>query len=177
MKKINTPLKNSKIEKLNAGDEILLSGTVYTARDQAHKKLVELIQKGEKLPFDLSDSVVYYAGPAPAPPHKVIGSCGPTTSSRMDKYTLSLLEEGVKGMIGKGRRNLEVKENIKKYKSVYFLATAGCGALINNKVIDSKVIAFRELGPEAIHELKIKDLPLVVGIDGNGNDVYNNQNK
>jgi len=174
---LTTPLENKTVKDLKVGSEVYLTGTIYTARDQAHKRLVELIDKEKELPFELSGAIIYYAGPAPAAPGKVIGSCGPTTSSRMDSYTLPLLEKGVAGMIGKGRRGKKVKEYIKKYKSIYFLAAAGCGALISNKIKEFEIVAFEDLGPEAVHKLKVEDLPLVVGIDSMGDDVYNNQNK
>jgi fumarate hydratase subunit beta len=157
---------------LKAGDEVLLTGDIYTARDQAHKRLVELIEKGKKLPFDLKGQVIYYCGPTKTPPSKVIGSCGPTTSARMDKLTGPLLAAGLKAMIGKGRRSEEVRRLIKKYKAVYFLATGGAGAYLAKRVISVKLVSFKELGPEAIYRMRVKDFPLIVGIDPDGRDVF-----
>lgn len=157
---------------LRAGDEVLLTGDIYTARDQAHKKLIELIRKGGKLPFDLKGQIIYYCGPTKTPPMRVIGSCGPTTSARMDKMTGPLLEAGVKAMIGKGRRSEEVRGLIKKHKAVYFLATGGAGAYLAKRVISVKPVAFKELGPEAVYRLRVKDFPLIVGIDSQGNDIF-----
>jgi fumarate hydratase subunit beta len=157
---------------LKAGDEVLLSGIIYTARDQAHKRLAEAIKKGAKLPFDLKGQIIYYCGPTGTPKGKVIGSCGPTTSSRMDAFTPFLLKKGLRGMIGKGRRSQEVIAAIKKYRSVYFLAPAGCGALLAKCVKRSSVVAYRDLGPEAILKLEVKDFPLIVAIDYLGNNIY-----
>ena len=145
-------------KKLKAGDEILFSGTIYTARDQAHKRLVEAIKSGRKLPIGLKSAIIYY--------------CGPTTSSRMDNFTPDLLTVGLKSIIGKGNRSKEVVEAIKKHKAVYFLAYAGLGALISKHVKSNKLIAYPDLGPEAIYELKVVDLPLIVGIDSNGRNIY-----
>jgi len=177
MIKITTPLTKEKIIDLKAGQEVLFSGVIYTARDQAHKRLVNMIDEGKELPITLEGNVIYYTGPSPAPFGKVIGSCGPTTSSRMDKYVLPLLKSGVIAMIGKGRRSEEVRNLISKYKAIYFLAPAGCGALISEKVKESKVVIFEDLGPEAIYCLKVESLPLIVGIDSYGNDIYNDQNR
>jgi fumarate hydratase subunit beta len=157
---------------LKAGEEISFSGYVYTARDQAHKKLVPLIESGRKLPFNLKDAIIYYCGPTQTPKEKVIGSCGPTTSSRMDEFVESLLKKGLLGMIGKGRRSKHVRELIKEYKAVYFVAPAGCGALLAQKVISKKLIGFKELGAEAIYKLEVKDFPLIVAIDSTGNSIY-----
>lgn len=159
-------------KKLKAGDEILFSGTIYTARDQAHKRLVEAIKSGRKLPIDLKSAIIYYCGPTKTPKAKVIGSCGPTTSSRMDSFTPDLLAVGLKSIIGKGNRSKEVVEAIKKHKAVYFLAYAGLGALISKHVKSSKLIAYPDLGPEAIYKLEVEDLPLIVGIDSFGRSVY-----
>jgi fumarate hydratase subunit beta len=169
---ISTPLDRSQIRKLKAGDEVLLSGVIYTARDQAHKKLAAAIRKKEKLPFDLRGAVVYYCGPTRTPRGRVIGSCGPTTSSRMDIFTPGLLSAGLKGIIGKGKRSSEVKNALKKCGGVYFLAYAGCGALISTYVKQARVIACKELGPEAIRRLEVKDFPLIVGIDARGKSIY-----
>lgn len=172
MKKIKTSLDKTQISNLNAGEEVLLNGTVYTARDQAHKRLVEAIKAGKKLPFDLKGQIIYYCGPTLARKGKVIGSAGPTTASRMDAFTPSLLKAGIKGMIGKGARSEEVIEAIKKLKAVYFLTYAGCGALLHKHIKKAKVIAYKDLGPEAILKLEVNDFPLIVGIDARGNDIY-----
>lgn len=172
MKKINTPLAKEDLKSLKSGDEVLLSGTIYVARDQAHKRLVSALSSGKKLPFDLRNAVIYYCGPTAAPKGRVIGSCGPTTASRMDAFTSVLLNKGVAAMIGKGRRSKDVAAAIKRYRAVYFLAYAGCGALIAGFVKDAAPVAYKELGPEAIIKLEVKDLPLIVGIDSHGKDIY-----
>jgi fumarate hydratase subunit beta len=163
----------SNTDKYKAGTHIELSGTIYTARDQAHKRLVELLKNGEKLPVRLKDSCIYYCGPCPNSPDKIIGSCGPTTSSRMDIYTPAMLSNGVKIIIGKGKRSKEVVDAITDNKAIYLLATGGVGALIAQKVKSFKLIAFEDLGPEAIYELIVEDFPLIVGIDCNGNNLFN----
>ncbi len=160
MKKIVTPLIKEQIAGLRAGDEVLLTGTIYTARDQAHKRLTKV----SRLPLNLKNQIIYYCGPTSTPKGKAIGACGPTTSSRMDKFTPKLLRAGLRGMIGKGSRSPEVVKAIRKYKAVYFLAPAGCGALLAKKVKSSKIIAYKDLGPEAIRKLEVKDFPLVVGV-------------
>jgi len=172
MKKIHAPFTKEEISGLKAGDEVILSGRIYTARDQAHKKLCEAVKRGNRLPFDIRGQVIYYCGPTAAAKGRAIGSCGPTTSSRMDKFTPELLKAGLAGMIGKGRRSAEVISAIKKHKAVYFLAFAGCGALISEYVKAKKTVAYKELGPEAIYELQVKDLPLIVGIDAKGGSLY-----
>ncbi len=172
MKKIIAPLTMDAIEELQAGDEVYIYGKIYTMRDAAHKKITEMIENKEKLPFDLKNQVIYYCGPTPAKEGKVIGSCGPTTSSRMDKYTPLLLKNGLKGMIGKGERSVEVKDAIKKYKAVYFSALGGLGALYADNIKKAKVIAFPELGPEAIYELEVEDFYAIVINDIHGNDFY-----
>lgn len=172
MKRINTPLTKREIERLNVGEEVLLSGIIYTARDQAHKRLAEAIQKGKKIPLGLKSQIVYYCGPTPAPKSKIIGSCGPTTSSRMDEFTPVLLKEGILAMIGKGRRSTQVIQAIKKYRAVYFLTYAGCGALISKYVKEAHLVAYPDLGPEAIYVLRVQDFPLIVGIDTRGKDIY-----
>jgi len=174
MKKITTPITKAKISKLNAGDEILLTGTIYTGRDQAHKRMTSMIKQGKNLPIDLKGQIIYYCGPTAAPRGKVIGSCGPTTSSRMDNLTEPLFKKGLLGMIGKGRRSVEVRNLIKKYKGIYFVAPSGCGALLAKKVIANDVVCFRELGPESICELHVENFPLIVGIDSKGNSIYKN---
>lgn len=170
--KIQTPLTKEIIKNLKVGDEVYLSGVIFTARDAAHQKLVDMIKKGKHIPINLKGQVIYYAGPTSPPPKKVIGSCGPTTSSRMDDFTLPLLRLGLNGMIGKGDRSEEVRRGIKKYGCVYFLATGGIGALLSTKIKKAKPILFKELGPEAIHKLEVKDFPLIVGIDSKGRDIY-----
>jgi fumarate hydratase subunit beta len=172
MLKIRLPSETKKIAGLEAGDTILISGPVYTARDQAHKRLAEAIKEGKALPFGLKGQIIYYCGATPAPEGRIIGSCGPTTSSRMDAFTPALLKAGLIGMIGKGRRSQAVVEAIKKYRAVYLLAYAGCGALISGYVRKMELIAYKELGPEAIYKLEVRDLPLIVGIDALGNDIY-----
>jgi fumarate hydratase subunit beta len=172
MKKIKLPLKTKEIKNLKVGDEVLLTGIIYTARDQAHKRLVDAIKKGLKPPVDLRGQVIYYCGPTPAPPGRVAGSIGPTTSSRMDDFTPALLRSGLKGMIGKGGRSKAVVEAIKRYKAVYFLTYAGCGALLSRYVKRKRLVAYADLGPEAIYELKIVDFPAIVGIDSKGDDIY-----
>ncbi|MFA5411155.1 MAG: FumA C-terminus/TtdB family hydratase beta subunit [Candidatus Omnitrophota bacterium] len=172
MKKIYVPLIGRNFENLRAGDKISLSCVIYTARDRAHQRLAEALKKGKSLPIDLKDAIIYYCGPTPAPKGKVIGSCGPTTSSRMDVFTLLLLKAGLLGMIGKGRRTPEVAQAIKKYKAVYFLTYAGCGALLSKYVTSAKPVAYKDLGPEAIYRLEVKNFPLIVGIDAKGNSVY-----
>ncbi|MFA7653402.1 MAG: FumA C-terminus/TtdB family hydratase beta subunit [Candidatus Omnitrophota bacterium] len=166
MKRINTPLTEKDILRLKAGDEVLLSGDIYTSRDQAHKRLIK------KLPFKIKHAVIYYCGPTQTPKRKIIGSCGPTTSSRMDAFTPLLLKHGLKAMIGKGQRSEEVRRAIKKYRAVYFLAYAGCGALISKYVKKATPVAYRDLGPEAIYKLAVKDFPLIVGIDAKGRSIY-----
>jgi len=170
--KITTPLTKEKVEILKAGDIVELTGKVYTARDAAHKKLMELILRGESLPFDLADQVIYYVGPCPAPPGMVIGSAGPTTSGRMDSYTPKLIEMGLRGMIGKGQRSREVIDAMKRYGAVYFGAVGGAGALISKSIKSQEVIAFEELGTEAVRELVVEDFPLTVIIDRFGNNLY-----
>ena len=170
--KIKTPLTKEVIADLKTGDEVLLSGVIFTARDAAHKRMHDLIAKGKRVPLDLKDAVIYYAGPTPPRPNRIIGSCGPTTSSRMDAFTPELLELGLGGMIGKGDRSPEVKNAIKKYKRIYFLATGGIGALLSNKVKMAKPILFKDLGPEAIYKMEVVDFPLIVGIDSKGKGIY-----
>ncbi len=172
VKRITTPLTADIVKTLKSGDRVLLSGKIYTARDAAHKRLVELIDRNERLPFDISGQVIYYVGPTPAKPGYVIGSAGPTTSYRMDAYTPKLLSIGLKGMIGKGMRSEEVKKAIKKYCAVYFAAIGGLGALLSKRVKSARVIAYDDLGPEAIRELEVEDFPLIVINDCYGNDLY-----
>jgi len=161
-----------KISTLKIGQEISFSGTIYTARDQAHKRMVEAIKAGKRLPFEIKDAIIYYCGPTQTPKGKIIGSCGPTTSSRMDEFTPLLLAKGLRGMIGKGKRSKEVRDAIKKHKGVYFVTYAGCGALLSRYVKSVKKIAYFDLGPEAISKLEVKDFPLIVAIDANGRSIY-----
>ena len=170
--KIQPPLTDDIIEKLKAGDRVVISGVIYTARDMAHKYMVEGHKKGEPLPFDVKGQILYYTGPTPAPPGRPIGSAGPTTSYRLDKYTPYLIELGLKGMIGKGPRGQEVKDAIKKHKAVYFAAIGGAGALISKTIRKAAVIAYPELGTEAIMKLEVEDFPAVVVNDVYGADLY-----
>jgi fumarate hydratase subunit beta len=170
--RIFIPLTEPAVLELHSGDSVLLSGTVLTARDAAHKRLFDLIRNGKPLPIDLSGQVLYYAGPAPARPGKVIGPVGPTSSYRMDPYTSVLLERGLKGMIGKGNRTESVVRDIQKHKAVYFAAVGGAAALIAQCVKKAEVIAFEDLGPEAVYRLEVKDFPLVVAVDCHGGDLY-----
>ena len=170
--RLTTPLSDEDVIKLKAGDIVYLNGVLYTARDAAHKRLVDLILSGEELPFDLKGAVIYYVGPTPPKPGEVIGSAGPTTSYRMDPYAPILIEHGLKGMIGKGKRNQAVKEACAKHKAVYFGATGGAAALIAKAIKKAEVIAYPELGPEAIRRLEVEDFPVVVVNDVYGNDLY-----
>lgn len=172
MIRINTPLDKIDIGKLETGDKVLLSGVIYTARDQAHKRLIEAIKQHRKLPISLRGEIIYYCGPAKTPKGKIIGSCGPTTSSRMDEFTQLLLKSGLLGMIGKGGRSQDIVTAIKKYKAVYFLTYAGCAALLSRYVKSAKITAYKDLGPEAILKLEVKDFPLIVGIDAKGRSIY-----
>lgn len=170
--RINTPLTDGDVEKLRAGDIVLLSGVIYTARDAAHKRLVELLKQSKELPIDVRGQTIYYVGPAPARPGYPIGPAGPTTSYRMDPYAPLLMEHGLKGMIGKGNRGEEVREAMKKYKAVYFAATGGAAALISKCIKSSEIVAYEDLGPEAIRKLEVVDFPLVVANDCWGRDLF-----
>lgn len=170
--KIRAPLDSNTCKALNAGDLVLLSGKIFTARDAAHLRLNELILDGQTLPLDLSGQIIYYAGPSPARPGAVIGACGPTTSYRMDDLTEPLFKKGLMGMIGKGDRSDALIENMKIFGTVYFAAIGGAGALISDCVKHSEVVAFEELGPEAIRCLEVEDMPVIVVIDSNGNNLY-----
>ena len=172
MERIFTPLDNETVGQLKSGQQVLLNGKLYTGRDAAHKKLIELLQRGEELPFNLSGQVIYYVGPAPAKPGQVIGSAGPTTSGRMDSYTPELLSRGLKGTIGKGLRSSEVIKASMEHKAVYFAAVGGAAALIARCIKSAKVIAYPELGPEAIYELEVEDFPVTVVNDIYGGDLY-----
>ena len=171
-KKITTPLTQEKIKDLKAGESVSISGTIYTARDAAHKRLVDLIEKGEKLPFDVKDQVIYYVGPTPAKEGYPIGSAGPTSSYRMDSYAPKLIKKGLRGMIGKGKRNDEVVEAMKKHGSVYFAAIGGAAALTAKCVKSAEIIAYEDLGAEAIRKLEVEDFPVIVVIDAQGNNYY-----
>jgi len=172
IKKLTTPLSDEVIQQLKAGDNVLISGVIFTGRDAAHKKLFDLIEKGEKLPIDLRGQIIFYVGPTPARPGKPIGSAGPTTSYRMDAFAPKLHELGLKASIGKGSRNLEVKEALKKYKAVYLAVTGGAAALVAKAIKKSAVVAYPELGPEAIMRLEVEDFPAQVINDMYGGDMY-----
>lgn len=171
-KYINTPIDKIIVEDLKAGDYIYITGTIYTARDAAHKRMYETMLKGKEIPFELNNNIIYYLGPTPARDGQIIGSAGPTTSSRMDKYTPLLLENGLKGMIGKGKRSQEVIDSIVKNKAVYFAAVGGAGALLSKCITKSEVIAYDDLGTEAIRKLEVKNFPVIVVIDSEGNNLY-----
>jgi fumarate hydratase subunit beta len=170
--RFTTPFLADEVSFMNAGDEILLSGVIYTARDAAHKRMTDALINGEKIALDLKGAVLFYAGPSPARPGEPVGSIGPTTSYRMDPYTPLLLQRGVKGMIGKGDRSAEVVESMKQNGAVYLGATGGIAALLARTIITSKVLDYEDLGPEALRELQIRDMPLVVLIDSSGNSIY-----
>ena len=172
IKHIQSPLEDDIIETLKSGEKILLSGYIYTARDAAHKRFIEALDQGEALPFDMRGQIIYYCGPSPAPPGRIIGACGPTTSSRMDAYAPRLVSLGLKGMIGKGKRSQAVKDALKEFRAVYFGATGGAGALLSRTVISSEPVAYEDLGPEAVVRLGVKDMPLFVINDTHGNDLY-----
>ncbi len=172
--KIKFPVDNDReIGKLRVGDEVEISGTIYVARDAAHKKMIEALTKKSPLPFPAEGSLVYYMGPSPAPPGRIIGSCGPTTSSRMDRNTVPLLRAGLKATMGKGNRSKEIEQACRKYKAVYLLTYGGCGAYLNRFVKKAGCFAYCELGPEAVYRLEVEGFPAIVGIDTKGNNVYN----
>ncbi|MBR0324588.1 MAG: Fe-S-containing hydro-lyase [Selenomonadales bacterium] len=170
--RITTPLTEEQSRKLKAGDSVLISGKIYSARDAAHKAMTEALARGEKLPIDWTNKIVYYLGPTPAKPGNPIGSAGPTTSGRMDAYTPTMLDQGIKGMIGKGTRKPEVIESMKKNGTVYFVAVGGAAALISKCIKKYTVLAYPELGPEAVAELEVEDFPAIVAIDCEGNNYY-----
>jgi fumarate hydratase subunit beta len=170
--RLKPPLSDEDVEKLKIGDRIVINGIIYTGRDAAHKRLFDLLKEGKTLPFDIKGQVIYYVGPTPAKPGQALGSAGPTTSYRMDAYSPSLIERGLKGMIGKGMRSDAVKEAMKKYKAVYFAATGGAGALLAKRVKKAEIVAYEDLGPEAIRRLVVDDLPVIVVNDVRGNDLY-----
>ncbi|WP_066635607.1 Fe-S-containing hydro-lyase [Desulfolucanica intricata] len=177
MKKIFTPLDDEVVERLRSGQQVLLYGKIYTARDAAHKRLIELINQGKDLPFNPMGQIIYYVGPAPAKPGQVIGPAGPTTSGRMDTYTPALLARGLKGTIGKGLRSSEVIKAMQEYKAVYFAAVGGAAALISKCIKQSNLIAYPELGPEAVYELEVENFPLIVVNDAYGGDLYSEGRK
>jgi fumarate hydratase subunit beta len=174
---IETPLTEEVARKLEAGDKVSLTGIVYTAMDAAHKRLVDLLAEGKELPMPLEGHVVYYVGPAPTPPGKAIGSAGPTTSYRMDPYTPALIEHGLRGMIGKGERSGEVVDAMKKHGAVYFAATGGAAALISKRIKSAEVIAYEDLGAEAIRKLEVEDFPVIVAQDSKGGNIYSEGQK
>lgn len=176
-KYIKTPLTKEKVKELKAGDYVYISGIIYTARDAAHKRMVENLEKGEQIPFHIEDQVIYYLGPTPNREGQVIGSAGPTTSSRMDKYAPTLLNLGLTGMIGKGKRNKDVVDSMKKNTAVYFAAVGGAGALLSKCIKKSEVIAYDDLGTEAIRRLEVENLPVITVIDCEGNDLYQTATK
>lgn len=171
-KKITLPITDEDIKNLKAGDSVLLSGSIITGRDAAHKRLYELIQKGEKLPVDIKGELIYYVGPAPAKPGYAVGPAGPTSSYRMDKYAPSLLDLGLKGMIGKGARNKEVVDAIVRNKDVYLVAIGGAAALIAKSIKNEEILCYEDLGTEAVRRYEVEDFPCIVAIDSNGNNVY-----
>lgn len=171
-KKIHAPLVSEEIKELRAGDYVYITGTVYTARDAAHKRMEEALNQGSPLPLDLKDNVIYYMGPSPARQGRPIGSAGPTTASRMDKYAPKLLDLGLKGMIGKGKRSREVVEAVKRNGCVYFAAVGGAGAILSKCIKESKVVAYDDLGTESVRKLYVEDFPCIVVIDSQGNNLY-----
>jgi len=172
MKRIKTPLNNEVIQKIKVGDHVKITGYIYTARDAAHKRLINLLREGKKLPIKIKGQIIYYVGPAPAPPGYKCGSAGPTTSYRMDPYTPALLDLGLKGMIGKGLRSKEVIESMQKNNAVYFAAPGGVAAVIAKTIKNSEIVAYEDLGPEAIYRYYVEDFPAIVCIDARGNNLY-----
>ena len=171
-KKIQTPLTRDVVRTLKAGDSCLISGIIYTARDAAHKRLCELLDKGQSLPVDMENAVIYFVGPTPAKPGQAIGSAGPTTSYRMDAYSPTLIAQGLTGMIGKGKRGPEVVAAMKEHGAVYFGAIGGCGALLSKCIKKAEIVAYEDLGAEAIRRLEVEDFPVIVIIDSEGNNLY-----
>jgi fumarate hydratase subunit beta len=169
---LTTPLTDEVVESLKIGDNVLINGTIYTARDAAHKRLVELVEKGEKLPFDVEGAIIYFAGPTPPKPGQVIGSAGPTSSYRMNLYSPTLIKVGQKGMVGKGDMGEEVMDAMKKNKAVYFVAVGGAGALISKSITAAEVIAYEDLGAEAIRKLTVKEFPAIVAMDCHGGNQF-----
>lgn len=169
---IVTPLTKEKAAELHAGDVVTITGTIYTARDAAHKRMIETLERGEELPISMENTILYYMGPSPAREGRPIGSAGPTTASRMDRYAPTLLDLGLIGMVAKGRRNEAVKEAVVRNGAVYFAAVGGAGALLSQRILASEVVAYDDLGPEAIRKLTVKDLPVIVVMDSQGNNLY-----
>ena len=170
--KINTPLTREAVRNLKAGDSCLISGVIYTARDAAHKRLCELVEQGKELPMEVKDAIIYFVGPTPARPGQAIGSAGPTTSYRMDAYSPTMIEQGLTGMIGKGKRGPEVVSAMKEHGAVYFGAIGGCGALLSKCIKKAEIVAYEDLGAEAIRRLEVEDFPAIVIIDAEGNNLY-----
>lgn len=171
-KYIKAPISDEAAKSLRAGDYVYITGTIYTARDAAHKRMFEALEKGGKLPIDMNNNIIYYMGPSPAREGRPIGSAGPTTSSRMDKYTPSLLDLGLKGMIGKGKRSEAVKDAIVRNGAVYFAAVGGAGALLSKRILKSEIIAYDDLGTEAVRKLEVENFPVIVVIDSDGKNLY-----
>ncbi len=169
---LNTPLSDEDVKKLKAGDTVKLTGTIYTARDAAHARLVDLLDEGKELPIPLEGEIIYYVGPSPTPPGKPIGSAGPTTSYRMDPYAPALLDQGLKGMIGKGARSADVVDSMKRNTAVYFAATGGAAALISRSITSAEIVAYEDLGAEAIRKLTVEGFPVIVAQDCTGGNVY-----
>ena len=176
-KKIQTPLTREMVRELKAGDSCLITGTIYTARDAAHKRLCELVAQGKELPMEIKDAIIYFVGPTPAKPGQAIGSAGPTTSYRMDAYSPTLISIGQTGMIGKGKRNEEVINAMKEHGAIYFGAIGGCGALLSKCIKKAEIVAYEDLGAEAIRKLEVEDFPVVVIIDSEGNNLYESGRK
>lgn len=176
-KHITVPFGEKEAGELKSGDYVYLSGIIYTARDAAHKRMYEALEQGEELPFDIRNNIIYYMGPSPAREGRSIGSAGPTTASRMDKYTPALLELGQRGMIGKGKRSEAVRQAIIKNNAVYFAAVGGAGALLSKAIVSSEVVAYDDLGTEAVRKLEVKDFPVIVVIDAEGNNLYETATK
>lgn len=174
---IQIPISSEDAVSLRAGDMVFLTGTIYTARDAAHKRMKETLEEGKNLPFELRGSTIYYMGPSPARPGTAIGAAGPTTASRMDIYTPQFLDLGMNAMIGKGKRSPQVKEAIRRNQVVYFAAIGGAGALLSKKIISSEIVTYEDLGAEAIHRLEVKDFPVIVIIDTQGNDLYETESR
>lgn len=173
--KIETPLTSEKVKSLKSGDSVLITGEIYTARDAAHKRMIDALKSGEKLPFEIENKIIYYAGPTPAKPGQIIGSCGPTTSGRMDAYAPELIKLGLTGMIGKGERSGDVVNAMKEYGAVYFGAIGGAGALIAKSIKAAEIIAYEDLGTEAVRKLTVENFPAIVIIDSNGKNLYHDR--
>ena len=169
---LTTPLDDVSVAALRAGDRFLMSGTVYTARDRAHQRLSEMARLGEKIPFDTQGAIIYYAGPSPAPPGKITGAAGPTTSSRMDPFTETMLELGVKGFIGKGKRSADVRSLLARYRAVYFATYGGAAAYLSARIVAAELVAFPDLGPEAVYRYELRDFPVIVANDIIDGDIY-----